>query len=290
MDFDVNNPELALFSIDGVPMEQMSVASGEVEPCSRKNVAINNDESLLSTGKKRERETKLELMEVDSKPQTPQPQPHPEIEIPKSDLVPSEGRRSKSPKLEQNTPIAKVSSPKKNVPSSPQKSPIQLSDSQTLEMDYSLWSLEAQANHKRRGRPRKSAPMKEIADVIPDTSIYDSVKKIPCFVSGCTHAYHRPGSSVIERSDRMLVLGNAYDGFTIRTCKKHHEIWKRLTSQAGNTCEICRGLNCNKEDLFQKKNFASTEGKNFCICDKCARRQSVVLKLPSNADAGAMDH
>jgi len=196
--------------------------------------------------------------------------------------------RSKSPRL-----IDSISIGKKAPSKAPQ--PLKCSNSNNsndknrnkdtkAKVDYSLWKFEPDEGTKRRGRPRKSSPMKEqdMEDVVPDTAIYDSVKKIPCFFAKCTHAYHRPGSSIVERSDRMLVLDSKYDGYTLRTCKKHHEVWKKLASHSRSTCEICRGLNCNDENRFQKKDHSNTEGSTFRICDTCASRQSIVLKLPES--------
>jgi len=119
--------------------------------------------------------------------------------------------------------------------------------------------------------------------VIQDHSTYDSVKNIPCFITGCGHAYHRPLSSVVERSDRSLTLNSKYKDYLIRTCKKHHEIWKKFDKTAWNTCEICRGLNNIRNgstgNVYERSTRTSTNGTQFNICVLCATRQSYILKL-----------
>jgi len=228
----------------------------------------------------------LKQMEMDLDMKAPS-----DFEIRQSSSNNRPNARSKSPKLEANSNpssmvVQKPARRKKNTkvnakmfvsigeeiaPDSPK--------SNDNSIHNLISKMDESSDSKKRGRPRKSEPMKESSDVvIMEARAYDSVKKIPCFVIGCGHAYYRPGSSIVERSDRMLALNSKYEGTIIRTCKKHHEIWKRLP-QTSNACEICRGLNCEKNDFFQRQEQNNDNGIKFNICDKCCKRQSLVLNI-----------
>jgi len=312
VDFDLNNPELALFSIDGVPVEPMSISDSsslssysgssseeeEQEEITHQRMSIYESSTNSMAGHKRN------SLELTSSSISTTNSPSSSVTTNSKGLSTPPKSRAKSPRIEplpflswMTTSSTRRKSTSSRLSSTTTSSVVNsnstdfndedstTNSSSSTDIDYSLWSLDSSipANQKRRGRPRKSAPLKEFEEVIPNIVQFDSVKKIPCFVSGCTHAYHRPGSSIIERSDRMLQLHPEYEDYLIRSCKKHHEVWKKLSSQAENTCEICRGLNC-RDEVFQKRVHSNSDSKIFRICDNCAKRQSVVLKLSSGTN------
>jgi hypothetical protein len=43
-----------------------------------------------------------------------------------------------------------------------------------------------------------------------------SVRSMPCFYIGCTYSYKRPGSTIIEISDRALPLSDKFGGAPFR--------------------------------------------------------------------------
>jgi len=109
-----------------------------------------------------------------------------------------------------------------------------------------------------------------------------SVRSIPCFYSGCIYNYKRPGSSVMELSDRPLHLPAKYKHFKIRTCKKHQDKWKHIERSPG-LCEICRGLN-SRDGIASK--YTNPESVSFILCLPCAWRQHDILGIepPSNME------
>lgn len=101
---------------------------------------------------------------------------------------------------------------------------------------------------------------------------------LPCFVNGCTYTYRRPDSHVIRHSDRNLNVHHKYDGYVIRSCKRHVDHWLKREDDK-TSCEICRGLNKEKVDF--NKFYTDRRGLRFFICDVCAVRQAKHLHLTS---------
>eukprot|EP01117_Protostelium_nocturnum_P006155 TRINITY_DN2217_c1_g1_i1.p1 TRINITY_DN2217_c1_g1~~TRINITY_DN2217_c1_g1_i1.p1 ORF type:complete len:355 (-),score=150.10 TRINITY_DN2217_c1_g1_i1:92-1156(-) len=123
---------------------------------------------------------------------------------------------------------------------------------------------------------RKKIQSNSLASAKPANSAsVSSVRRVPCFYSRCTHSYRRPNSNIVEFSDRPLILTEKYSGYTIRSCKKHHDWWRNAKERG--TCEICRGLNDQDNPAKTHTNRANT---SFHICNVCALRQCDVLGLP----------
>jgi len=147
----------------------------------------------------------------------------------------------------------------------------------TEETVYSDDSDEAQES--------KKAP----ASKTPTTNSH-SVRRVPCFFASCTHSYRRPNSNIVEFSDRPLVLQDKYNGYTIRSCKKHHDWWRNAKDSTPGDgrkerpkgpCEICRGLN---ESISPVKMYSNRRGMQFFICGTCAYRQADVLSIQVSKD------
>ena len=112
-----------------------------------------------------------------------------------------------------------------------------------------------------------------------------SVRSIPCFYFNCNYSYKRPGSTIVEISDRPLILSDKFDGFIIRSCKKHHDRWKSMelpinsNNYNNNICEICRGLNCIDESRYTIEYYNNDQSNKFLLCRPCAERQTKCLGL-----------
>lgn len=148
---------------------------------------------------------------------------------------------------------------------------------------------------KKRGRPslqiskekekedekgeKKGKKRRERTKVVTIASNTLSVRSIPCFFKNCTYSYKRPGSSIVEISDRPLLLPKKFDGFTIRSCKKHHDKWK-ARDRSGTHCEVCRGLNAERAETFY--NYVNLKNQTFVLCAYCAEKQGLMLQLLDN--------
>ncbi|PRP89732.1 hypothetical protein PROFUN_00074 [Planoprotostelium fungivorum] len=133
------------------------------------------------------------------------------------------------------------------------------------------------------------------AGKIPAQTSSMSVRRVPCFYAACTHSYRRPNSSIVEFSDRPLVLSEKYNGYTIRSCKKHHDWWRNANAADLRTrdfpnnknkaaCEICRGLN---DSVGPLRSYTNKRNLTFNICGTCGYRQADVLGIVVSKDNAA---
>eukprot|EP01117_Protostelium_nocturnum_P010948 TRINITY_DN3962_c0_g1_i3.p1 TRINITY_DN3962_c0_g1~~TRINITY_DN3962_c0_g1_i3.p1 ORF type:complete len:1306 (-),score=433.72 TRINITY_DN3962_c0_g1_i3:30-3947(-) len=112
-----------------------------------------------------------------------------------------------------------------------------------------------------------------------------SVRTVPCYFSECTFSYRRPNGFWVELSDRPLNLSEKFAPFIklIRTCKKHDVWWKnqaKIPSSAeekGSRCEVCLGINKNKD--VKDYESRSESGLSFRMCAVCAHRLGEVLEI-----------
>jgi len=145
---------------------------------------------------------------------------------------------------------------------------------QGLEMTQEDDSKTKKKKQERRGRP----PLIPFNSDVPQSPI--SVRSIPCFYHLCKYSYKRPGSTILEISDRPLIVTySKYQGYSIRSCKKHSDHWKVLYDSK-ETCELCRGLNIDGEDKNIYK-FENDNKEKFYLCRNCSTRQSPILKISS---------
>jgi hypothetical protein len=140
------------------------------------------------------------------------------------------------------------------------------------------YDLTEDTRRSKQGKRKRKSEDNEEKEEYRARSQHQSVRRIPCFFVDCTHSYRRPNSDVIEYSDRPLVLTGQYDGYVIRSCKKHHDWWRTSKSDKDNTemCEICRGLN---ESDGKMERYENRIGRHFHVCRPCANRQANVLGL-----------
>jgi len=154
---------------------------------------------------------------------------------------------------------------------------------------------------RKRGRPRKYDVTQDIsvdqsqpkrwratATTVTATATsptasasINSVRSIPCFFRHCNFSYKRPNSNITEQSDRPLPLPDKFGSFTVRSCKKHCDQWKKMKAD-GMTCEVCRGLNIEEGDMLQT--YANVFMKNFYLCDHCSTAQATALQLSGPVD------
>jgi len=134
--------------------------------------------------------------------------------------------------------------------------------------EYALHAVKKESARRRRHVQRKS---------VDAGSPLFSVRSIPCFHANCTYSYKRPGSNIVEVSDRPVILPAKFDGYTIRSCKKHHDHWRALESV--NCCEVCRGLN-NAEAGFQSpRTYVNDRNMKFLLCLYRAEKQATMLAI-----------
>jgi len=151
------------------------------------------------------------------------------------------------------------------------------------ELHTTDWSDDSDSNsgHESSNSERRNNSSGGAAK-IPSQNASMSVRRVPCFFASCTHSYRRPNSTIVEFSDRPLVLEDNYNGYTIRSCKKHHDWWRN--AQEKETCEICRGLNQSIGGLTTYKNKRNV---SFHVCGTCAYRQAGVLGINGPKDQAA---
>jgi len=147
---------------------------------------------------------------------------------------------------------------------------------------------------KKRGRPKitqhgddinqnvrkkKKKMKKEHSPQLYKRVTANSVRSIPCFYFNCTYSYKRPGSTIIEISDRPLLLSSKFDGYVIRSCKKHHDKWKSMEKLGIRSCEICCGINLEESERSHVQVYTNDKKIDFILCRPCAERQSLTLRL-----------
>eukprot|EP01117_Protostelium_nocturnum_P017221 TRINITY_DN6982_c0_g1_i1.p1 TRINITY_DN6982_c0_g1~~TRINITY_DN6982_c0_g1_i1.p1 ORF type:complete len:754 (-),score=274.35 TRINITY_DN6982_c0_g1_i1:283-2544(-) len=120
------------------------------------------------------------------------------------------------------------------------------------------------------GSPDISSSASSLPDSIPVSP--NGIRSIPCFHDQCTYSYQRMHSEFTELSDRPLLLPSKFEGYHIRACKKHADVWK----QSNGLCEVCRGLNSSPSEALKEYNNGFLQ---FLLCKSCSKRQSRMLGL-----------
>eukprot|EP01119_Soliformovum_irregulare_P022525 TRINITY_DN7734_c0_g1_i1.p1 TRINITY_DN7734_c0_g1~~TRINITY_DN7734_c0_g1_i1.p1 ORF type:complete len:905 (-),score=305.36 TRINITY_DN7734_c0_g1_i1:48-2762(-) len=139
---------------------------------------------------------------------------------------------------------------------------------------------------RRRGRPPRSPSKKKEPKVIREVApLTASTRTLPCFYHDCNYSVKRPGS-IIELSDRPLLLPKKFDGSLIPSCKKHQD--KRRIRENEASCEICKGLNCPELHPTLSK-YANEKGNQFVLCDYCFQRHSLALQLLADTKDSNVD-
>lgn len=145
----------------------------------------------------------------------------------------------------------------------------------TIMEDGSVVVEKEKRRRKKKGKKNQlPAGSEGSTGLLPASAL--SVRSIPCFFSSCNYSYKRPGSSIVEISDRPLVLPKKFDGYTIRSCKKHHDKWKGKEKKG--PCDVCRGLNASG-DVHDSQNYVNAKGTVFKLCAFCFGRQESMLEL-----------